>query len=835
MDRPNFFYILLGSNHSHHLRDILLRDIIAVLAFSSAPLILGLSNGGSNPVLASVLMMIGQLTMFLFLLILHLNRYNKHIIRVIISFLRLNWHKHGYYYSRSKNLLNKEGLDLGLFKNIWNNYAFIGVISAGFFWLMFAWSIKFLDIAIAPIIVGFYLIFGIILLNLDIYYPRDKIDRYWSNLIGSTWGILILFMVGIIVTLSHANINLASDYRGLFILIVCITSGVVGLERSSKWSMEMNIKWHRMHDNIKLHRPNKDEGEDTTFQTPESVFKFQTPESMSKILQEEASARFDLLAPGRPTAPESMFKILRGDRAVHTLLPIFGLLGIVIGLILSLILITLGGVFWIFQGNTLDLSFASNSIDLFTNKIVITNTIARIISIIGGFITAIEMWNFSYSGFTQIVSRSFYLPDQVFKDSRRPADSTEKNAAYNYRLFIYCLTPVLSLVWLFLFSLVQLQSRDYLLLGTLIILATSILIPLTVSTFYNEPRTMLKWLIISLCSIGILIYFREKWIQWPWLADDTPWEWSIGSVDYYSLIVLTATIFILILSFRYNRLVARTNSEEDQYHRILTMIDKLSISLCNTAKANLLDEIRFMNVYYGRSPEVVEGPPIEGPPITTYLTLLKQELYKIDKNQLTQSDYEMLIADLQSSIRWKASKEINRINIIERAAKWSWRESWALDASQEILIAEGLGKEKLSDLEIKDLEKLSDLKLEFDLLYRSKQRGKYVAENLVLCIFSLITVFITISTRPAVISHWNALIIDLIAFLFSTAVWFMTMNLADLKLYREKPTRTLKRAESYNRGWLGRSVQVISIILAVVISISFVVLLYDKWMGIWFL
>ena len=780
MDKPEYLvFDLRVSNRRQrrqrapHLRDILLRDIIAVLAFSSAPLILGLSNGGSNPVLASVLIIIGQLTMFLFLLILHLNRYNKHIIRVIISFLRLNWHKHGHYY-RSKQMYNT-GLDLGdlgLFKNIWNNYAFIGVISAGFFWLMFAWSIKFLDIAIAPIIVGFYLIFGIILLNLDIYYPRDKIDRYWSNLIGSTWGILILFMVGIIVTLSHANINLASDYRGLFILIVCITSGVVGLERSNKWSMEMNIKWQ-----------NKDEGEDTTFQ--------------------------------RPTA--STFKILHVDRAVHPLLPIFGLLGIVIGLILSLILITLGGVFWIFQGNTLDLSFASNSIDLFTNKIVITNTIAWIICIIGGFITAIGMWNFSYSGFTQIVSRDFYLPHQGFKDHRRPATPTEKNAAYNYRLFIYCLTPVLSLVWLFLFSLVQLQSRDYLLLGTLIILATSILIPLTVSTFYNEPRTMLKWLIISLCSIGILIYFREKWIQWPWLADDTPWEWSIGSVDYYSLIVLTATIFILILSFRYNRLVARTNSEEDQYHRILTMIDKLSISLCNTAKANLLNPIRSMNVYFERSPDV----GAEGPPITAYLTLLKQELYKIDKNQLTQSDYEMLIADLQSSIRWKVSKEINDIDITK--------------VSQEELIAEGLGKEKLSDLEIKDLEKLSDLKLEFDLLYRSKQRGKYVAENLVLCIFSLITVFITISTRPAVISHWNALIIDLIAFLFSTAVWFMTMNLADLKLYREKPTRTLKRTESYNRGWLGRSVQVISIILAVVISISFVVLLYDKWMGIWFL
>lgn len=795
-------------------------DVVAVLAFSSAPLIIGLSNGGSNPVLAGVLITIGQLTMFLFLIKFHLKRYDKHIIRGVISFLRLNWYKHDRYYSRSKHRL--EGLDLGLFKNIWNNYAFIGIIPAGFYWLLFAWSIKFLDLAIASIIVGFYLIIGTILLNLYRYSLRQSgkgrsKDRNWGSLIGSTWGLLILFMVGIIVTLSQANINLASDYRGLIILISMLTSGVVGLERSSKWTMGMYIKWQTMYE---LYPLDKERIKDIFKDQIREPFK--TPESMFKILEQQ-----------NPDTNEA-----RKQRSISM---IFGLLSIVIGLILSLILITLGSIFWIFQGNTLDLSFASNSIDLFTNKIVITNTIAWIICIIGGFVTAIGVWSFCYYEWTysKITVNWNERIGEIHVDLRDPDIRLKQSDIgvmdsphqHSYRLFIYCLTPVLSLVWLFPFGLV-LQRRDYLLLGTLIILATSILIPLTAHTFHIETRTMLKWLIISLFSIGILIYFREEWIQWPWLADDTPWEWSIGSVDYYSLIVLTATMFILILSFRYNRLVARTNSEEDQFYRIDTIINKLSISLCNTANVNylrghlreyyVLNNIKLGRENYHLTPDQEASLQL---PITTCLGLLRIILRRLDKNSFFGSPNQIYwrIVALRDSILLKASAESTKTSI-------------TIYLSREEQIDSGDGKGKLTDLEIKDLERLSDLNLEFNLLYRSKQRGKYVAENLVLYIFSLITVFITISTRPTVTSHWNAFIIDLLAFLFSAAVWFMTMNLTDLELYREKSTQSITEAElDDERVWLLPPVPVISIILTAIISISFVVLLYDKWMGIWFL
>lgn len=98
---------------------------------------------------------------------------------------------------------------------------------------------------------------------------------------------------------------------------------------------------------------------------------------------------------------------------------------------------------------------------------------------------------------------------------------------------------------------------------------------------------------------------------------------------------------------------------------------------------------------------------------------------------------------------------------------------------------------------------------------------------------------VTIGTRPVAISHWNALMIDVLAFLFSAAICFMTINLIDLRAYREKSTMELMNTEERGEGDKDainqRAIQVISIILAVVISVSFVVLLYDKWMGIWFL
>ncbi len=407
-----------------------------------------------------------------------------------------------------------------------------------------------------------------------------------------------------------------------------------------------------------------------------------------------------------------------GDEERNKIELMFVFSGVIIANIFVIILVIIGKIALIFQGVSWSLTFTTNQTSWFTNEI------AWLICIVGGFASGIGVWSF------------------------REGNLITKTLDVNG---IYYLTPFLSIIWLIPFGLTQLERWDYFIIGALIIIATCILIAIEERT----GRKGFRGLIVSLWSVGVLTYFREEWIQWPWLADNSPWEWGVGSVDYYSIIVVSATIFILILSFRISRLVERTNKEEDQFLRMNVLVTRMM-------------EINNDTVTVGK---------------------LKPLLEKLD-----QSSKPSAIDNLRQQF--------------------------------------GCLFTKLSKNDDKDFKKFAhELELDVRLLCKSKERGRYLAENLVLYIFALVTIMVTMGTRPAVTSDWNALLIDMLAFLFSAGICFMTINLVDLRLYREMPTDEPERENSINQT----AVQVISIILAIVVSISFVVLLYDKWMGIWFI
>ena len=613
--------------------------------------------------------------------------------------------------------------------NILNQYALIIVIIGGFYWLFFAWSIQFIDIAIASITVELWIVLFVLIRYADKRKPKtneigeddNEIHETSISLSNSIWILFMLSLLGVIyITLSHTTINQSFSYKGLLLLMICVVLSATRVERSIKWAEQMSQRFPKW----------LEDKQRQMFQIPPHEWSSQR---FSKWLEDKQEIDLQQKLPNAGGKKERKKKLER----------LFMLLCLTIGNIFTIILIILISIFSIFQGNSWNLSFASNSIDLFTNEITINNAVSWMICIGGGFVTAIGTWN--------------------LRQGNLETDTLDING-------IYYLTPVLSLVWLFPLGLIQLQRWDYFIVGALIIVATSILISIEKDT----GRRGFRWLIVSLWSTGLLIYFREIWIQLPWLADDAPWEWSIGSVDYYSLIVLSATIFILILSFRLNRLIERTNNEENQYIRMKSIIKKLSPSF---KKSDRKEDILYEDIEW--------------------------YLYKLDKDDT------------------KNSSE-NRNNFIN-----------AINELRDTI------KRSSSDKIKETLERISDLEIEFELLYRSKQRGRYLAENLVLYIFALVTIMVTIGTRPTALSPWNALIIDILAFLFSSAICFMTINLIDLRAYREKSTAELMNTEETGERTKDainqKAVQVISIILAVVISLSFVVLLYDKWMGIWFL
>ena len=108
-------------------------------------------------------------------------------------------------------------------------------------------------------------------------------------------------------------------------------------------------------------------------------------------------------------------------------------------------------------------------------------------------------------------------------------------------------TPILSLVWLFILSQVQVQRADYLVIGAAAVAAANLLI-----NFQAERLLGFKSLVVSLWVFGATAYLggpvRAQ------LAGAGSW--------YFEALALSATVFTLLLSFRTARLVSRTREED---------------------------------------------------------------------------------------------------------------------------------------------------------------------------------------------------------------------------------------------------------------------------------
>ena len=125
--------------------------------------------------------------------------------------------------------------------------------------------------------------------------------------------------------------------------------------------------------------------------------------------------------------------------------------------------------------------------------------------------------------------------------------------------------PILSLVWLLLFSFVVVQG-DYLIIGATALIAANLLIG-----FEAEIRWGFKALILSLFVCGTFVYLRDDFYVYMGLAET---DWISGS--YFSWIALSATIFTLLLAFRVASLVSRTRTEEAYAFSIFRKLDMLS-------------------------------------------------------------------------------------------------------------------------------------------------------------------------------------------------------------------------------------------------------------------
>ena len=159
----------------------------------------------------------------------------------------------------------------------------------------------------------------------------------------------------------------------------------------------------------------------------------------------------------------------------------------------------------------------------------------------------------------------------------RAANLKTKNLGVNALAYA---TPVVALVWIWLFSTLDVPHIDYLVIGAMGIIAANMLINVDAS-----ERMAYKALVVSLWVFGTFTYFFEGY------ETNVPLE-------------LPVTIFILVMAFRVDRLVRRTGQEEEWvvegFRRLTTLATKNS-SRRNLAKAFLDASNAMLDIDYHNS------------------------------------------------------------------------------------------------------------------------------------------------------------------------------------------------------------------------------------------
>lgn len=140
--------------------------------------------------------------------------------------------------------------------------------------------------------------------------------------------------------------------------------------------------------------------------------------------------------------------------------------------------------------------------------------------------------------------------------------------------------PIFALIWLTLFSEASIARPDYLVIGVAAIIVANLLI-----NFEADIRFGFKALMVALWICGVIVLLRDDFAN---LIGMERWLWA-GNTSYFEALALSATIFILILSFRVARLVNRTTNEENRTFVVFQRLESLVES--GLIKPDILPEI----------------------------------------------------------------------------------------------------------------------------------------------------------------------------------------------------------------------------------------------------
>ena len=148
-------------------------------------------------------------------------------------------------------------------------------------------------------------------------------------------------------------------------------------------------------------------------------------------------------------------------------------------------------------------------------------------------------------------------------------------------------TPLITLIWLWALSILDVLHIDYLIIGAMGIVAANLLINVKAS-----ERIAYKALVVSLWVFGTITYFTDGY------ATDVPLE-------------LPVTIYILVLSFRVERLARRTTEEEglvfDVFRKLRAMSASQESPHSAASKALVLASRSLLDIDHYKSAEALKN------------------------------------------------------------------------------------------------------------------------------------------------------------------------------------------------------------------------------------
>ena len=313
------------------------------------------------------------------------------------------------------------------------------------------------------------------------------------------------------------------------------------------------------------------------------------------------------------------------------------------------------------------------------------------------------------------------------------------------------LTPVLSLGLLALFGRLGDTRMDFVIMGTMSIVAMNLFLNFDPEARLGFNRRLsFKALVISFWVFGVVVYMRDSWLPHS--------STSLTSGDYWGLLATIATVFTLVLSFRVTRIHTRTTFEE--YHTALV----------------------FRRLEYLVRRGIVHR-------------LSLRAVMRIDRSteprELQQNYSRLRAAFVSTRLRHKADVDLQR--------------------------------------------ELAEIEGEVDALLQSKQYGREFAGLVAVVLLGLLTIGISLTTRPD-LENWLAFLADIVSVVFASVIAFLVFDLVDLRRERRTPfiASDINHVGDYRvflrQGSSPVVEQIVSVVVGMGMVVSFGALFYLKWL-----